>query len=289
MRRFRALVIVLAIVSLLAGGKRAAATASDSSLCLMLESAARANDLPLGFLVRVIWRESRFDPQAIGPATRTGAHAEGIAQFMRSTALDRDLADPFDPVQALPKAAEYLRDLRDEFGNLGLAAAAYNAGPGRVRGWLDGARGMPIETRRYVEAITGRSVDDWAQAGHVDMVVPETNCLKLVASLQEGPSRFFYELRDRVAKAIGKPWGVELAAGFSRTHVLAMYARLMDKLSTLIGAHDPVVTSTTLRSRGTRPLFQARIGAESRGEANGICGKIRRAGAACIVLKVARH
>mgnify|MGYP003941924895 CR=1 FL=1 len=61
-------------------------------------------------------------------------------------------------MQALPKAAEYLRELRDEFGNLGLAAAAYNAGPGRVRGWLDGARTMPDETQRYVQAITGRSV-----------------------------------------------------------------------------------------------------------------------------------
>ena len=43
-------------------------------------------------------------------------------------------------MQALPKAAQFLRDLKDQFGNLGLAAAAYNAGPARVRGWLAGAR-----------------------------------------------------------------------------------------------------------------------------------------------------
>ncbi|HET7850289.1 MAG TPA: lytic transglycosylase domain-containing protein [Pseudolabrys sp.] len=287
MRRIRALLIGLPVVLLLASGTQAAASSSDAPLCLMLESAARANDLPLGFLTRVIWRESRFDPQAIGPATRSGAHAEGIAQFMARTALDRDLADPFDPVQALPKAAEYLRDLRNEFGNLGLAAAAYNAGPGRVRGWLDGARTMPAETRRYVEAITGRSVEEWAKAGRVEMVTPETDCLKLVASLQQGPSQFFYELKDRVTKAIAKPWSVELAAGFSRAHVLSMYSRLMNKLSALIGTHDPIVTSTMLRSRGTRPLFQARIGTDTRQEASGICGKIRRAGAACIVLRVA--
>ncbi|HEX5508538.1 MAG TPA: lytic transglycosylase domain-containing protein [Pseudolabrys sp.] len=274
------------VLLLLASGTGAGATSSQSSLCLMLESAARANDLPVAFLARIVWRESRFDPHAVGPATRGGAHAEGIAQFMASTASDRDLADPFDPVQALPKAAEYLRDLRDQFGNLGLAAAAYNAGPGRVRGWLDGVRTMPQETRRYVEAVSGRSVDEWAHAGRVAMVTPHTDCLKLLASLQQGPSRFFYELKNRVTAAIEKPWSVELAAGFSRSHVLAAYAHLMDKLSALVGAHDPIVTSTVLRSRGTRPLFQARIGVESREAANGICSKIKRAGAACLVLRM---
>jgi hypothetical protein len=258
------------------------------SLCLMLESAATANRLPLPFLARVIWRESRFDPDAVGPATRSGAHAQGIAQFMPGTAAEQDLADPFDPVQALPKAAAYLGALRDRFGNLGLAAAAYNAGPARVQGWLDGARSMPAETRAYVAAVTGRAVDDWKQAGSVDMVVPKQDCGTLVASLEKGPSRFFYELEQRVASAIGKPWGVELAAGFSRARVLGVYARLMDRLSRLIGAHDPIIAAHVLRSRGTRPLYQARIGAETRLAANDLCGTIRRAGAACVVLRNGR-
>lgn len=292
MRFIRATVAACSIV-LLTGEVRAAEAPSRSSLCLMLEAAASANDLPLPFLARVIWRESRFDPQAIGPRTRSGAHAEGIAQFMAPTAADRGLGDPFDPVQALPKAAEYLRDLREEFGNLGLAAAAYNAGPGRVHGWLAGERTMPEETRRYVQAITERGVDDWAQAGTVAMVTPKgapkTDCLTLVASLDQGPGRFFYELEKRVTAALMKPWGVELAAGFSRTRVLAAYSRLMDKLSALIGAHDPIVSKRTLRSRGTNPLYQARIGADTRVAANGICGKIRRAGEACLVLRNGRR
>ena len=77
-------------------------------------------------------------PDARGPVTRSGHRAEGIAQFMPYTADERGLLDPFNPVAALPKAAEFLRELRAEFGNLGLAAAAYNAGPGRVRRVLDG-------------------------------------------------------------------------------------------------------------------------------------------------------
>src|SRR5262249_30233869 len=105
------------------------------SVCLMIESAARANNLPLEFFARVIWQESRFRPDVVGPVTRSGQRAQGIAQFMPGTASERGLFDPFDPVQALPKAAEFLADLRRQFGNLGLAAAAYNAGPGRVRDW----------------------------------------------------------------------------------------------------------------------------------------------------------
>jgi len=264
---------------------RAAGSPPQTSLCLMLQSAATANRLPLPFLVRVIWRESRFDPQAVGPLTRSGARAEGIAQFMPSTAAERDLADPFDPVEALPKAAAYLAGLRDAFGNLGLAAAAYNAGPARVRGWLAGTRTLPGETRAYVRAVTGRGADDWAKAGAIDIVAAEQDCVTLVASLEQGPSRFFYELEQRVATALGKPWGVELAAGFSRQHVLGLYSALMDRLSTLIGTYDPIVTAQVLRSRGTRPLYQARIGTETRQAADALCMRIRRAGQACLVTR----
>ena len=128
------------------------------SVCLMIEAAARANNLPLEFFARVIWQESRFQPDAIGPVTRSGQRAQGIAQFMPGTANERRLLDPFDPVQALPKSAEFLAELRNQFGNLGLAAAAYNAGPRRVQEWLAGTGPMPQETRHYVAVITGATV-----------------------------------------------------------------------------------------------------------------------------------
>ena len=69
--------------------------------------------------VRLIWRESRFNPSAVSPKG-----AQGIAQFMPGTAGERGLLDPLNPVQALPKSAEFLAELRSQFGNLGLAAAA---------------------------------------------------------------------------------------------------------------------------------------------------------------------
>src|SRR5256886_1408036 len=138
-------------------------TDTREAMCLMIESAARANGLPLEFFARIIWQESRFQPDAVGPLTRSGQRAQGIAQFMPGTAAERRLLDPFNPVQALPKSAEFLRELRTQFGNLGLAAAAYNAGPQRVRDWLSGARGLPAETRNYVHAVTGLSADEWAK------------------------------------------------------------------------------------------------------------------------------
>ena len=135
------------------------------AMCLMMESAARAEGLPLEFFARVIWQESRFQSDAVGPVTRSGQRAQGIAQFMPGTASERGLLDPFNPVQALPKSAEFLAELRSQFGNLGLAAAAYNAGPRRVQEWLAGTGPMPLETRNYVSAITGSTVEDWAKAG----------------------------------------------------------------------------------------------------------------------------
>src|ERR1700761_9398679 len=135
------------------------------AICLMIESAARSNGLPLEFFARVIWQESRFQADAVGPVTRYGTRAQGIAQFMPGTASDRGLLDPFDPVQALPKSAEFLAELREQFGNLGLAAAAYNAGPRRVQDWLAGSGYMPEQTRSYVAAITGITGGGLGQGG----------------------------------------------------------------------------------------------------------------------------
>jgi len=259
---------------------------AGQSLCLMLESAAKANDLPPAFLARVIWRESRFDSDAVGPRTRGGQRAQGIAQFMPGTASERGLDDPYDPVQALPKAAAFLSELRTAFGNLGLAAAAYNAGPARVRGWLDGTRTLPAETRNYVLAITGRSVDDWAKVGSADLLAPATDCEHLIASLQEPPGAFFSELKQQVESVLSKPWGLVLAAGLSRDHVLDRYARVIGQVRALTGAPEPILTAA--RERGLNRVYKAWIGADTRPAANTLCARIRAAGSACFVLRAPR-
>ncbi len=259
------------------------------AICLMIESAAREAGLPLDFFSRVIWQESRFQPDAVGPVTRNGDRAQGIAQFMPGTASERRLLDPFDPVQALPKSAEFLRELRDQFGNLGLAAAAYNAGPRRVREWIEGTGPMPAETRNYVLAITGVPVDDWKDANAAKPPQPQqaavTSCRDLMALLQRAPNPFVEGLTQRVKVGADRPWGVQLAAGFSRDRALASYARAMKRLTPAIGEHDPMLLGSIWRSRGTRTFYQVRIGAATRAEANDLCQRIRRAGQACLVLR----
>jgi hypothetical protein len=258
------------------------------AMCLMIESAAKASNLPLEFFARVIWQESRFQPGAVGPVTRSGARAQGIAQFMPGTANERGLLDPFNPVQALPKSAEFLGELREQFGNLGLAAAAYNAGPRRVQEWLAGTGGMPQETRSYVIAITGSTVEEWAAAGRGGKMpepAPTSSCRELMALLRRAPNPFVAGLEQRITLNAAKLWGVQLAAGFSRDKALAMYARAMKRLSAVIGDQDPSLLSSVMRSRGTRAFYQVRIGADTRPAADDLCNRIRKAGGACFVLK----
>jgi hypothetical protein len=258
-------------------------THAQDTVCLIVESAAKANGLPLEFFARVIWQESRFQSNAVGPLTHSGRRAEGIAQFMPGTARERRLLDPFDPVQALPKAAEFLRELRNRFGNLGLAAAAYNAGPRRVQEWLAGSGAMPRETRNYVLAITGVSIEDWGRTGKKDEtpdVGPKTGCGELIALLNSAPNRFVSQLERRVTRAIIKPWGVQVAAGFGRDPALVMYAKAMKDLSTNVEPRDEPIL---FRSRGTSSFYQVRIGTSTRRQANELCARIRRTGGACLV------
>ena len=272
-------------------GGDARETDTREAVCLMIEAAAKANDLPLEFFARVIWQESRFQPDAVGPLTRSGQRAQGIAQFMPGTASERRLLDPFDPVQALPKSAEFLSELRNQFGNLGLAAAAYNAGPRRVQEWLAGRGGLPQETRSYVAAITGTTVGEWAKAGKnagMSDRASHTGCHELMALLKRAPNYFVTELEQHVKLGTDRPWGVQLAAGFDRNKALAMYSRAISHLRDVIGDQDPMLLGSIFRSRGTRTFYQVRIGADTRVAADDLCNRIRRAGGACLVLRNAR-
>jgi len=128
-------------------------------LCDTLAASAHTSGLPVSFFSNLIWQESRFVFRAVSPAG-----ALGIAQFMPRTAAAVGLTNPFDPLKALPASARLLGGLFQRFGNLGLAAAAYNAGEARVNNWLSNKSGLPQETRNYVLAITGLPVEHWKAA-----------------------------------------------------------------------------------------------------------------------------
>jgi transglycosylase-like protein with SLT domain len=126
--------------------------------CDALREAAESSDIPVAFFARLLWQESRFQAFEV---SRVGA--QGVAQFMPATAAEVGLDDPFDPFKALPASAKFLRKLHNEFGNLGLAAAAYNAGSGRIQKWLSGRSALPRETRDYVRIITGNNAENWLE------------------------------------------------------------------------------------------------------------------------------
>jgi hypothetical protein len=263
-------------------------TSTSASICLLVESAAQAHGLPFEFFARLIWRESRFKPNAVGPTTRGGQRAQGIAQFMPATAREHGVLDPFDPVAALPKSAEFLHELHAQFGNLGLAAAAYNAGPKRVRDWLSGRGSLPGETRNYIIAITGRGAEEWAAAarGHEDLApTKSTFCGELTAMLKEQPSPFTGELERHVREGTGRPWGVQLSAGFGRDSVLAAYATVEKAYRAILESRDPIIIESKFRNRGTQTFYQARVGADTRASANELCGTLRKAGGVCLVLR----
>jgi hypothetical protein len=250
------------------------------SICPLLDPVAAAHGLPGGFFARLIWQESRFQDDAISPKG-----AQGIAQFMPGTAAMRGLDDPFEPISALAASGAYLAELHREFGNLGLAAAAYNSGEQRVRDWLAGRQAsLPLETQNYVARITGRTVEDWRDGASAEPVnfdagdEAATACQSLAVMLEGLP-----DASEQLAPAA--PWGVQIAGGFSRTSTLAAFDRVRRQFSPIIGEMQPIMRQTLDRGRGRRVLHQARVGAASREEGERLCARLRQAGGSCVVLR----
>lgn len=259
----------------------AAGETVEQSLCRMIDTASRAEQLPASFFTRLIWQESSFRPNV---TSRAGA--QGIAQFMPGTARERGLVDPFDPEQAIPAAARFISDLRKQFGNLGLAAAAYNGGPGRVTAWLAGRGGLPGETRDYVMLVTRKGAEEWAadrmatNVASADPAVDDKGCIEITAELKRGRGG-----TSLLAAGATAPWGVQLAGNFSKELALAAYNRSSSRLGSVIGELQPMIIGMRLRHRGNVPFYRIRLPAPTRVEANTLCNRIQSVGGTCIVLK----
>jgi hypothetical protein len=257
-----------------------AATDADPR-CQALQSAALANDLPLEFLTRLIWQESRFNDFAI---SRAGA--QGIAQFMPATANEVRLTNPFDAIAAIDKSAQLLRALRIQFGNLGLAAAAYNAGPKRVSDWLAGRHALPQETTHYVRIITGHQPDEWRtlQSSSTNLNLPiAVPCPEIVKLFSAGRIAAAHP-PSNAAEPISPPrplWGVQLLGNSSQIAALSAFYKLQKTYASILGSHEPLV----LRSSAGRNAswYRVRIGANTRTDAERICSSLRSVGGTCLV------
>ncbi|GHU99209.1 lytic transglycosylase [Clostridia bacterium] len=135
-----------------------------------ITASAQSYDLPPALVCGVIRTESRFDPESVSPAGATG-----LMQLMPTTALfiaeredieDFNFSMLFDPEINIRLGCAYLRYLTDKFGgDTNLALAAYNAGEGAVRTWLNNKAYSPDgkslkmipykETREYADKVYG--------------------------------------------------------------------------------------------------------------------------------------
>jgi Transglycosylase SLT domain len=254
-------------------------------ICRTIEAAAVENDLPVDFFARLIWHESRFNNRAV---SRAGAR--GIAQFMPGTASWRGLADPFDAIEALRESADYLRELRNQFGNLGLAAAAYNGGSGRVQNWLNGRGSLPSETRAYVRIITGYSAEDWASTKAPDWGAgsPEGIPCPTIANVLTSSSAGAPRAR-RQTQTTWVPWGVQLFLGNrSESRALADYAQLQRKYAGVLGGRAPQLLRIRMGGRGADIWTQIMLGFPSREGAEKLCSRLRSAGGSCLLHRYAK-
>jgi Transglycosylase SLT domain len=247
---------------------------TPAHFCQALASAASANDLPVHFFTRLIWQESRFNPNSISPAG-----AQGIAQFMPETARLNRLENPFDPNEAIPKSAQLLRDLKHQFGNLGLAAAAYNAGPGRVQDWLAAHRVLPDETRAYVLIVTGFTIEEWTNGQPVSFNLPAAKELPCDLDPQV-PNPAGLPTQQMAAR---KPWGAEVVGGPTSDKALARYREWLPKYATIVAHREPKLVVRGII--GQMGAVRVRVATDTRGEADKICAQLRAAGAYCEVLR----
>ncbi|KIN71743.1 transglycosylase SLT domain-containing protein [Sulfitobacter guttiformis] len=249
--------------------------------CNAIEVFSTRYGLDAGFFARLIWQESRFDPNALSPA-----NARGIAQFIPSTALLRGLKDPYNPADALDHSAQYLAEMVGKYGNEGMAAIGYNGGERRAEGFLEG-KGLASETVNYVPIITGLSAEQWRDTppkDHDFRLDPKLAFQE--ACTQMARNRRLTTLKPAVPPPPAlKPWGVQLGFGTSEATAIAKVASLTRTCRAKVSSEKLDLVFVKNRVSGKKGYYFARVGRNSRDNATELCTSLKREGCNCLVVQ----
>ena len=228
---------------------------------------ARANSLDQNFFARLLWRESLFDAGAVSPAG-----AQGIAQFMpgdRQAARSRRCVQPGRgalrlgalPVRARPRLRQH-RPGRRRLQRRRGAGRALHRGQGRPA----------AETRAYVHAITGHSVEAWRDAppATLDLSLAKEAAFQ-AACIAHAANRGLREFRESPPVL---PWGAIVASNREREGAERQVARLQNRYAGILRG-EPVSYTRGRMPGMPRPLNYAQIGRNSRAEAEALCDRLR--------------
>lgn len=267
--------LALSLFCLGAAAQPAPRDAMENTICRLVERAAGAQALPVAEFVRLIWRESSLGGQAV-----SHAGASGAVPTMPDKPRAGVAPTPFDPEAAIPSAARYLARLRTRFGNLGLAVAAYQAGPEPVSNWLDRRAELAAETQDYVRFVSGRDLADWVARGAAPAAPTAQDagdCLTTVAAIRStAPS---------LMEGAYAPFGVQLAGNTTKERAVASYRAVVARFPGLLGDEPTLVVGTSLPGRGLQPYYRVRLPRPDARSADEFCGRLRSAGGTCIVLR----
>lgn len=234
--------------------------------------------LPAAYLARLLWQESRFDPNAVSPA-----NAKGIAQFIDSTARLRRLSNPFNPAEAIARSAEYLGEMSRRYGNVGLAAIGYNGGERRAEGWKARSGGLARETINYVRIITGHTAETWRDSPPENLTYAldgetpfHAACVAMAANRRVTPLAPPAPPPPRYAA-----WGAQVGFGNDPRAARAAYARLPRACRAAAPESRVELIPVRRRGPGDRVYHMVRVGADSRRAAANLCRAVNKAGCAC--------
>ena len=249
-----------------------------SDVCAAIERDAQAWHLPPAYFARLIWQESHFNANAV-----SWAGAEGIAQFMPATGRIQGLANPYNPAEALWRSARYLDQLHTRFGNLGLAAAAYNGGENRVARFIRTTGYLAAETIDYVQIVTGVPVTDWlvGDVGAADYALSADKpfadaCVELASTSRMD--------NFTPPTAIVQPWGIQLAEFFSSATARSTFGRLQAEHVSVLGDEELMLVARRNPNFGRALRYRVEVGRPTRKEAAELCADLRKAGGFCLVV-----